>query len=259
MTSIINIKCLKTIIRNKNALDIYMIIIFFIKYISYKNAHDRTTLKSWFSVTWFNVSVGKILRRGVWTVRGRRWSRARKSSSSVTTERAVPTISVLSFAVAKSTAHCICTLVRWQCYRDLKCFWYASLKVKTMSEKTKRRRLSFKEKYELIKEVKADTPKECTLNKYRITDRMYNRVLDKQPEVTVKVKSCEFEKKSSKTSLVVIKMIILEKKLRIYIHKYFLLTTHGCEQEGTSFALASTQQKRSAYVFTWSKETAAWK
>ena len=85
-----------------------------------------------------------------------------------------------------------------------------------MSEKTKRRRLSFKEKYELIKEVKADAPQECTLNKYRITDRVYNRVLDKEPEVIVKAKSCEFEKKSSKTSLFVIKMIILEKKLRIY-------------------------------------------
>ena len=49
--------------------------------------------------------------------------------------------------------------------------------------------------------MKADAPKECTLNKYRITDRMYNRVLDKEPEVIVKVKSCEFEKKkSSKTS-----------------------------------------------------------
>ena len=47
-----------------------------------------------------------------------------------------------------------------------------------MSEKTKRR-LSCKEKYELIKEVKSDAPKECTLNKYRITDRMYNQVLDK--------------------------------------------------------------------------------
>ena len=85
-----------------------------------------------------------------------------------------------------------------------------------MSEKTKRRRLSFKEKYELIKEVKEDAPKKCTLNKYRITDRMYNRVLDKEPEVIVKVKSCQFEKKSSKTSLVVTKMIILEKKLRIH-------------------------------------------
>ena len=63
-----------------------------------------------------------------------------------------------------------------------------------MSEKTKRRRLSFTEKYELIKEVKADALKECTLNKYRITDRMYNRVLDKEPEVIVKVKSCEFQK-----------------------------------------------------------------
>ena len=41
--------------------------------------------------------------------------------------------------------------------------------------------MSFKEKYELIKEVKAGAPKECTLNKYRITDRMYNRVLDEKP------------------------------------------------------------------------------
>ena len=77
--------------------------------------------------------------------------------------------------------------------------------------------MSFKEKYELIKEVKAGAPKECTLNKYRITGRMYNRVLDKEPEVIVKLKSCEFDQKSSKTSLVAIKMIILEKKLRIYL------------------------------------------
>ena len=58
--------------------------------------------------------------------------------------------------------------------------------------------------------MEAGAPKECTSNKYRITDRMYNRVLDKEPEIIVKVKSCEFEKKSSKTSLVVIKMIILK-------------------------------------------------
>ena len=77
-----------------------------------------------------------------------------------------------------------------------------------MSEKTKRQRLSFKEKYELMKEVIADAPKECTLNKYRITDRMYKRVFDKGPEVIVNVKSCEFEKKSSKISFVVIKTII---------------------------------------------------
>ena len=76
--------------------------------------------------------------------------------------------------------------------------------------------MSFKGKYKLIKEVKAGAPKECTLNKYRITDRMYNRVLDKEPEVIAKAKSCEFEKKSSKTSLVIIKRINLEKKLRIY-------------------------------------------
>ena len=45
---------------------------------------------------------------------------------------------------------------------------------------------------------------------------MYNRVLDKEPGGIVKVKSCEFEKKSAKTSLAIIKMIILEKKLGIY-------------------------------------------
>ena len=26
-------------------------------------------------------------------------------------------------SVAMSTAHCICTLDRWQCHRDLNCFW----------------------------------------------------------------------------------------------------------------------------------------
>ena len=38
-----------------------------------------------------------------------------------------------------------------------------------MSENTKRRRLSFKEKYELIKQVKAGAPKEFSLNKYCMT------------------------------------------------------------------------------------------
>ena len=66
-----------------------------------------------------------------------------------------------------------------------------------MSEKTKRRRLSFKEKYELIKVVKAGAPKEFFLNKYCITDRMYNRVIDNKPEVIVKVKRYEFETKKS--------------------------------------------------------------
>ena len=42
MASIITIKCLETIIRNKNVLNIYIIKFFFIKYILYKNAHDRT-------------------------------------------------------------------------------------------------------------------------------------------------------------------------------------------------------------------------
>ena len=66
-----------------------------------------------------------------------------------------------------------------------------------MSEKTKRRRLLFKEKYEFIKEVKVGAPKEFLLNKYCITDRMYNRVIDNEPEDIVKVKSYEFEKKKS--------------------------------------------------------------
>ena len=42
MASIITMKCLKTIIRNKNVVNLYMIIIFFIKYMLYKKAHDRT-------------------------------------------------------------------------------------------------------------------------------------------------------------------------------------------------------------------------
>ena len=49
--------------------------------------------------------------------------------------------------------------------------------------------------------MKADAPKEFLLNKYCITDRMYNRVIDNESEVTLNVKSYEFEKKkSSKTS-----------------------------------------------------------
>ena len=47
--------------------------------------------------------------------------------------------------------------------------------------------------------MKASAPKEFLLNKYSITDRMYNRVIDHEPEVIVKVKRYEFEKKS-KTS-----------------------------------------------------------
>ena len=44
MASIITIKCLKSIIRNKNVLNIHMIIIFLIKYMLYKNAHNRTLI-----------------------------------------------------------------------------------------------------------------------------------------------------------------------------------------------------------------------
>ena len=44
MASIITIKCLKTIIRNKYVLKIYMIIIFCIKYMLYENAHDKTII-----------------------------------------------------------------------------------------------------------------------------------------------------------------------------------------------------------------------
>ena len=42
MASIITIECVKTIIPNKNVLNINMIIIFFIKYMLYQNADDRT-------------------------------------------------------------------------------------------------------------------------------------------------------------------------------------------------------------------------
>ena len=42
MASVITIKCLNIIIGNKNVLNIYMILIFFIKYMLYKNVHDRT-------------------------------------------------------------------------------------------------------------------------------------------------------------------------------------------------------------------------
>ena len=42
MASVITIKCLKTIIRIKNVLNIYIIIVFVIKYTWYNNAHDWT-------------------------------------------------------------------------------------------------------------------------------------------------------------------------------------------------------------------------
>ena len=49
--------------------------------------------------------------------------------------------------------------------------------------------------------MKTGVSKESTLRKYRITDRFYNRVIDSEPEVSKKVKKCEFKKKkSSKTS-----------------------------------------------------------
>ena len=61
--------------------------------------------------------------------------------------------------------------------------------------KTKRLLLSFREKYEIIKEVKTDVSKESTLWKYRITET-------NEPEVSEKVKNCELKKKkSSKTSI----------------------------------------------------------
>ena len=42
MASIIIIKCLKTVIRNENVLNIHIIVIIFIRYILHKNVHDRT-------------------------------------------------------------------------------------------------------------------------------------------------------------------------------------------------------------------------
>ena len=45
--------------------------------------------------------------------------------------------------------------------------------------------------------MKPGAPKEFLLNKYCITDRMYNRLIDNEPEIIVKVKSYEFEKKKS--------------------------------------------------------------
>ena len=49
--------------------------------------------------------------------------------------------------------------------------------------------------------MKTGISKESTLWKYHITDRLYNRAIDSEPEVSEKVKKCKFEKKkSSKTS-----------------------------------------------------------
>ena len=66
---------------------------------------------------------------------------------------------------------------------------------------TRRQRMSYKEKYELIQEVRAGASRKSIMSKYHITSRMYNRVIDSEPEVLEKVKKFEFEtKKSSKTS-----------------------------------------------------------
>ena len=55
-------------------------------------------------------------------------------------------------------------------------------------------------KVRAYKRSESEGPERVFIKKYFITDRMYNRVIDNEPEVIVKVKSSEFEKKSSKTS-----------------------------------------------------------
>ena len=62
------------------------------------NFFAQTTLKSSFSLTWFRMSVGAIIKRGLLTVKRKRWHRARKSSGSLTREGAVPIVSVLYFS-----------------------------------------------------------------------------------------------------------------------------------------------------------------
>ena len=70
-----------------------------------------------------------------------------------------------------------------------------------MSGKIKRKRLTFKEKYEIIEDVKAGACKESTLSKYCISRRMYTKVINSERELLEKMKKYEYdEKKSSKTS-----------------------------------------------------------
>ena len=47
----------------------------------------------------------------------------------------------------------------------------------------KKQRLSFREKYELMNEVKASASIHAALSKYHITVHKWNRVIDSEPEI----------------------------------------------------------------------------
>ena len=53
----------------------------------------------------------------------------------------------------------------------------------------------FREKYELMKQVRAGASIQSVLNKYRITVHMWNQRIDSEPEMIEKVKKYDFAKK----------------------------------------------------------------
>ncbi|XP_033222223.1 tigger transposable element-derived protein 2-like [Belonocnema kinseyi] len=65
----------------------------------------------------------------------------------------------------------------------------------------KRKRLTFEEKYQLVREVKAGVPKKYLLEKYGISETMCRRVLAREADLNSKGESYEYQtKKSAKTS-----------------------------------------------------------
>ncbi|XP_033222474.1 tigger transposable element-derived protein 2-like isoform X2 [Belonocnema kinseyi] len=65
----------------------------------------------------------------------------------------------------------------------------------------KRKRLTFEEKCQLIREVKSGVPKQYVIQKYGISERMYRKVMSREGDLNNKGESLEYQnKKSSRTS-----------------------------------------------------------
>ena len=67
-----------------------------------------------------------------------------------------------------------------------------------MSEQKKRKRLSFREKYEIFKEIKKGVPKNYIMQKYNLKRRILeNIVAYDESDLFKKVESCEFGNKKT--------------------------------------------------------------
>ena len=130
----------------------------------------QTTLERPYTRALFSGSVGGALRWRAWREKGRRYcSRVRKSSSSVTT--------VWACNGQSGSIDVVSNVFDGWGYVLKKC-----------REKRRGNDLSFIEKYEIIKEVKSKCLEESSFKIYRITDRLYKRVIDSKPEISEKVK-----------------------------------------------------------------------